>query len=126
MESPFARRTFWEKALLLHEETYRPKASEKTIRKIGLARHYYDLWRMIKLGVADEALADQKLFAQVAEHRQMFFRYTWMHYVTMRPGSLRLLPLNDQITACRQDYEAMRFLANIWLAELAKRRCVAT
>jgi hypothetical protein len=103
-----ARRTFWEKALLLHEETYRPKVSDQPTRKVGLARHYYDLWRMIKHGVADEALADQQLFAQVVEHRQVFFRYTWMDYATMRPGLLRLLPLDDQLAAWRQDYEAMR------------------
>lgn len=34
-----ARRTFWEKAMLLHEERYRP--AEKK-RKARMARHYYD------------------------------------------------------------------------------------
>jgi hypothetical protein len=34
-------RTFWEKAMLLHEESYRP--ADK-MRKSRLARHYYDLW----------------------------------------------------------------------------------
>lgn len=103
-----ARRTFWEKALLLHEETYRPNESDFTVRKAGLARHYYDLWRLIKLGVADEAVADQLLFTHVVEHRQVFFRYNWIDYETMRPGSLRLLPLDEQLAAWRQDYDAMR------------------
>jgi hypothetical protein len=103
-----ARLTFWDKALLLHEETYRPKDSDKPIRKVGLARHYYDLYRMIKLGVGDKAIADKELFEQVVEHRQVFFPYTWMDYTTMRRGSLRLLPLDDQISAWRQDYQAMR------------------
>ncbi len=35
-----AERTFWEKALLLHEETFRP--ADKP-RKIRMARHYYDI-----------------------------------------------------------------------------------
>ncbi len=39
------RRTFWEKAMLLHEETYRPEGKP---RKIRLARHYYDLWCLSK------------------------------------------------------------------------------
>ena len=36
-----AERTFWEKACLLHEETFRP--ADKP-RKPRMARHYYDLW----------------------------------------------------------------------------------
>ncbi len=103
-----ARRTFWDKALLLHEETYRPRDPSEPMRKIGLARHYYDLWRLIKLGIADEAVADAPLFAQVVEHRKVFFRYSWMDYATMKPGSLRMLPLEDQTAAWRQDYHAMR------------------
>ncbi len=103
-----ARRTFWDKALLLHEETYRPIDPEQTMRKVGLARHYYDLWRLIKLGIAQEALADASLFSRVVEHRKVFFRYSWMDYSTMAPGRLRLLPLAEQMAAWRQDYQAMR------------------
>ncbi|AUB80618.1 nucleotidyl transferase AbiEii/AbiGii toxin family protein [Candidatus Thiodictyon syntrophicum] len=50
-----ARRTFWEKAMLLHEETYRP--ADKT-RGQRLSRHYYDLWCLIRKGIADKAVAD--------------------------------------------------------------------
>jgi hypothetical protein len=42
------------------------------------------------------------------EHRQAFFRYSWMDYSTMRRGSIRLLPLAEQVDAWRQDYDAMR------------------
>lgn len=35
-----AERTFWEKACLLHEETFRPVDKP---RKLRMARHYYDL-----------------------------------------------------------------------------------
>lgn len=104
-----ARRTFLEKALLLHEETYRPApASGAPLRKLGLARHYYDLYRLIEVGVADEALADPGLLEQVVEHRRVFFRYSWMDYATMQRGSIRLVPLLDQLDAWRQDYAAMR------------------
>ncbi len=103
-----ARRTFWEKVLLLHEETYRPAPADAGLRKIGLARHYYDVWRLIESGIAAEALADSELFGHVVEHRQVFFRYTWMDYATMQRGSLRLLPLDHQLDAWRQDYAAMR------------------
>ncbi|PCI31285.1 MAG: hypothetical protein COB53_13500 [Elusimicrobia bacterium] len=50
-----ARRTFWEKAMLLHEAYHRP--SVKSL-KPGLSRHYYDLWCLIEKGIAEEAVAD--------------------------------------------------------------------
>jgi len=60
------RRTFWEKAMLLHEETFRP--GDKARRKAYMARHYYDLFRLIKAGVAAEAAADLDLFRRIAAH----------------------------------------------------------
>ena len=49
------RRTFWEKSMLVHEESFRPPTKTRRAR---LARHYYDLWCLIKKGVSEEALAD--------------------------------------------------------------------
>ena len=46
-------RTFWEKAMLLHEETFRP--TDKP-RKERMARHYYDLYQLIEAGVADRTI----------------------------------------------------------------------
>lgn len=100
-----ARRTFWDKAMLLHEETYRP---DDKPRKRPLARHYYDLWCLIQKGVAAEAVAEAGLFARVAAHRQEFFNYAWMDYATICPGSLRLLPLPHQLAAWRRDYREMK------------------
>lgn len=100
-----AERTFWEKAMLLHEETFRPASKPRQIR---LARHYYDLWCLIERGVAERAAADSILFKRVAEHREIFFRWAWVDYSTHRPGSLRLLPTDQQRDFWRKDYEAMR------------------
>jgi hypothetical protein len=99
------RRTFWEKAMLLHEETFRPA---ETPRKRPLARHYYDLWSLIRKGVAAEAVADDGLFERVAAHRQVFFPRKGVDYSSLNPGSLRLLPLEDQIAGWRSDYDAMQ------------------
>jgi hypothetical protein len=100
-----ARRTFWEKAMLLHEENFRP--SDKP-RKSRLARHYYDLWCLITKGVAQQALADAGLFSRVARHREVFFRWSWVDYATLRPGALRILPDEAQRAAWASDYRAMR------------------
>jgi len=100
-----ARRTFLEKAMLLHEETYRPADKR---RGRFMSRHYYDLWSMIRQGVADQAVADAGLYERIAAHREVFFRYNWMDYATLRKGTLRLMPRRDQFPAWQSDYDAMR------------------
>jgi hypothetical protein len=97
-------RTFWEKAMLLHEETHRPAGKA---RKARLARHYHDLWCLITKGVAARAVAMPGLFERVAAHREVFFNWSWMDYSTLRPGKLRLLPLEAQLSEWRHDYDSM-------------------
>ena len=99
-----AEPTFWEKACLLHEETFRP--TDKP-RKLRMARHYYDLWCLLRAGVGDRALADTALFARVAEHREVFFRYSWVDYSTHQPGTFRLSPPPEHLAHWRADYQAM-------------------
>ena len=99
-------RTFWEKAMLLHEETYRP--SDKRHRKEGMARHYYDLYRLILNGIGKEAANDRHLFDKIVTHREIYFKYTWMDYSTIKPGSLRIIPLDDQISDWLSDYKGMQ------------------
>jgi predicted nucleotidyltransferase component of viral defense system len=82
-----AERTFWEKACLLHEETFRPPGK---VRKSRMARHYYDLCCLLSAGIGKKALAQTALFQRVAEHRELFFRYSWVDYTTHKPGSFRL------------------------------------
>ncbi|MPZ47285.1 MAG: nucleotidyl transferase AbiEii/AbiGii toxin family protein [Betaproteobacteria bacterium] len=100
-----ARRTFWEKAMLLHEENHRPPQRKRLQR---LSRHYYDLACLIQHAIADQAMAEAGLFDRVLAHRRVFFRYTWMDYDTMKPGTLRLLPPEEERSAWARDYDAMR------------------
>jgi hypothetical protein len=97
-------RTFWEKAMLLHEETFRKSGGGPKVR---LARHYYDLWCLIKRGVAEKAKTDAELFKRVAAHRAVFFRKSKEAQESLRPGSLRLIPLPEQKAAWKQDYQSM-------------------
>ena len=100
-------RTFWEKAMLLHEEGFRPPEKRQN-RKAGLARHYYDLYRMIQEGIAAEAAADLNLFSSIAQQREQYFQYTWVDYETHRPGRLRIVPADDQLSVWKADYDSMR------------------
>ncbi len=104
MSTLAAERTFWEKAMLLHEETFRPPDKP---RKERMARHYYDVWCLIARGVADRAAADRDLFNRVAGHREIFFKLNWVDYKTLRPGSLRLAPPPEHRDNWRKDYEEM-------------------
>lgn len=99
------RRTFLEKACLLHEETYRAGGKAPAAR---LSRHYYDLWCLIRSGTADAAVADPDLFNRVVAHRGVFFRRSAEAQATLRPGTLRIVPLPEQRAAWEQDYAAMR------------------
>jgi len=99
-----AERTFWEKAMLLHEETFRPADKPRRER---MARHYYDVWCLITRGIADRAATNRALFNRVAEHRGIFFRLSWVDYKTLQPGSLRLAPPAGHRDAWQRDYEAM-------------------
>jgi hypothetical protein len=100
-----AERTFWEKAMLLHEEGFRPTDKPRRTR---LSRHYYDLWCLIRKGIAAQATTDPELFNRVARHRQIFFKIRWVNYNTLRKGTLSLLPPLAQLNDWRRDYEAMR------------------
>lgn len=100
-----AERTFWEKACLLHEETFRPGEKPRALR---MARHYYDLWCLLRAGVGERALADRDLFERVAAHRAIFFHHGWVDYGTQRPGTFRLTPPAEHLPEWRADYESMQ------------------
>ena len=100
-----ARRTFWEKAMLLHEEQFRPADRQ---RKARLSRHYYDLWCLIEGGIAKQAMEDTGLFERIAKHRQIFYRQTWVDYNALCRGSLDLIPSEKQRAEWQHDYETMR------------------
>lgn len=99
------KRTFWEKAMLVHEERFRPADKPRRPR---MARHYYDLFRLIEQGVADEAVAEDGLFDQVAAHRKVFFSMNWVDYDTLLPQKLEMLPTGDQAKGWATDYIEMQ------------------
>ena len=73
-----------------------------------MARHYYDLFRLIEAGVATRAVADTDLFTRIVRHRSMFFRYGWIDYAALKRGNLNLVPDATHITGWESDYEQMR------------------
>jgi len=99
-----AKRTFWEKATILHHEANRP---EDSVMPTRYSRHYYDLAMMAILGVKDEALLDLELLENVVEFKQKFYPRNWAKYEEAIPGTLRLLPPEFRLDSLRKDYKAM-------------------
>jgi hypothetical protein len=99
-----AKRTFWEKATILHAEYHRPP--EKPLPE-RYSRHYYDVALLAEGPIRAEALADLLLLAQVVRHKETFYPTAWARYDLARPGSLRLLPPAERVAALERDYRNM-------------------
>jgi Nucleotidyl transferase AbiEii toxin, Type IV TA system len=102
--SLLAKRTFWEKATILHAEFYRPPEKPTPAR---YSRHYYDVAMMAAHPVKDEACRDLGLLAAVVKHKRTFYPSAWAQYSLAMPGALRLAPAADRIPELRRDYQAM-------------------
>ena len=55
----------------------------------------------------NRVLADLALFQRVAEHREIFLRFSWVDYSTHEPGTFRLVPPENHVANWRDDYQAM-------------------
>jgi Nucleotidyl transferase AbiEii toxin, Type IV TA system len=99
-----AKRTFWEKATILHAEYYRPP--EKPIPD-RYSRHYYDVAMLAQGSIRADALADKDLLTQVVRHKETFYPSAWARYDLARPGSFRLSPVENRVAALERDYRNM-------------------
>ena len=99
-----AKRTFWEKATILHAEYYRP--SDKALPE-RYARHYYDVAMLAQSPTRSEALADMPLLAQVVKHKMTFYPCGWARYDLASSGTLRLSPAGQRLAALERDYRNM-------------------
>ena len=100
-----AKRTFWEKATILHHEANRPLDSAMPTR---YSRHYYDLAMMALNEVKNEALADLNLLQNVVDFKQKFYPRTWAKYEESVTGTLKLLPPEFRLDSLEKDYKAMQ------------------
>lgn len=99
-----AKRTFWEKATILHKEANRIVNKTPT----RYSRHYYDLALLAKTNVKNEALSDPELLKQVVTFKQKFYRSNAARYEEATIKNIKLLPKPEQIDDLRKDYQKMR------------------
>ena len=97
-----AERTFWEKATILHAISHGSKLRAR------MSRHYYDVGEMIGTAIYTKAIQNIDLLIKVAEHKALFFKDSKAHYALAKPGSLRLMPLDEHLALLNDDYRQMK------------------
>ncbi len=100
-----ARRTFWEKATILHAESIRPVEQPMPPR---LARHAYDLHQLMQSGIGQAALAEPELLERVARHKAFFYTQAEVDYEAAYTGGLKVVPEGARLKELADDYKAMR------------------
>jgi hypothetical protein len=99
------RRTFLEKAFLLHELFQRGDA-EGTHDQ--MSRHLYDLERLMGTEHASEALADNELYQSIVLHRQQFNKVAGIDYSLHQPSFIDFVPQEQNYPSWERDYRAMQ------------------
>jgi len=99
------RRTFWEKATILHQYSHLPEHKTLPLR---LSRHFYDFFCLLNSDIRGPALENSDLLSRVANHKSLYFSSKWASYDTARKGMLRLIPPERIRTELRKDYELMK------------------
>ena len=101
-------RTFWEKATAIHVYCHqgRFRGGDR------FARHWYDLTRLDRSGLAARALAAKDVARAVAKHKALFFREkdaagNVIDYTAAVTGGLSLVPSEEPYHALGDDYARM-------------------
>ncbi|MEW5804727.1 MAG: nucleotidyl transferase AbiEii/AbiGii toxin family protein [bacterium] len=98
------KRTFWEKATLIHVACSRPDKTDPH----RISRHWYDLYKLIGHDIGKKALEDLELLRDVVKFKKAFFYYRDANYDACLSGEFRLIPDNDSFfDAIQNDYKKM-------------------
>ncbi len=99
-----AKRTFWEKATILHSEAHR-SGSRIPLR---YSRHYYDMYLLYQSEIKNKAFSDLELLDKVAEFKTKFYRSNRARYDLAKKETLQLLPPESSLDDIEKDYQGMR------------------
>ena len=99
-----AKRTFWEKATILHSEANRVNGQLPD----RYSRHYYDLFMLSHTEIKVEAFQDTLLLDAVVRFKEKFYRSPWSKYDDATVKSIKLMPPENSITNLEVDYRKMQ------------------
>jgi hypothetical protein len=107
-----AKRTFWEKATILHQYAHLPSDKKLPPR---ISRHFYDFFCLLNSNIKASALAEHALLERVATHKSIYFSSAWANYSTARKGSLKLSPPSILFEDLEKDFSLMKdmFFGNV-------------
>ena len=94
-------RTFWEKAVILHQEANRENGKIPQ----RYSRHYYDLYKMYYSNVKNDALNNFGLLEDVRLFTMTFYNRAWAKFEEAKPGTFKLIPKN--LDDLKNDYKLM-------------------
>ncbi|MDL2257297.1 nucleotidyl transferase AbiEii/AbiGii toxin family protein [Bacteroidales bacterium OttesenSCG-928-I14] len=99
------KRTFLEKACLLHEEFSK---NSTDIRSDRMSRHIYDLGKLMDTNIAKEAMNDIELYRSVIEHRKKFIGLNGFDYSSLLPQTISFVPPAEIMSKWKEDYTFMQ------------------
>lgn len=99
------RKTFLEKAFLLHEMFNRE--GTEVIRTERMSRHFHDLVVMMRTEVRHQALADKELYWAIIKHRRYYNRLRGVDYDSLATHAINFYPPENLLEAFKADYRAM-------------------
>jgi len=99
------KRTFLEKAFLLHEEFFKAEGSVKVER---MSRHLYDLFMLMDTEHGIAALQDEELYKVILDHRKKINAIRGIDYTHHHPAMIDFIPPDHQLEAWKRDYQVMR------------------
>lgn len=107
-----AKRTFWEKATILHQYAHLPLEKKLPLR---ISRHYYDFFCLLNSDIKACAIAERALLDRVATHKSIYFASAWANYSAAQKGSLILSPPSFLMESLEKDFSLMKdmFFGNI-------------
>lgn len=98
------RRTFLEKAILLHEEFQKP---EEKFRPERMSRHLYDLGKLMDTEFGISAIKDKQLYETILAHRKIFTPIVGVDYDSLPMSSLNFIPPLVLKSIYERDYHKM-------------------
>lgn len=99
------KRTFLEKAFLLHEEFQKPT---NKIRSERLSRHLYDLEKLMDTEHGKDAIKDKDLYQSIIKHREMFNKVSGIDYANHNHDKINFIPPVGVHAEWEKDYKSMQ------------------
>lgn len=99
------KRTFLEKAFLLHELFQKGIHGNDMNR---MSRHLYDLEKLMDSEYCKDALKDSGLYNEIIRHREIFTSIANVDYTTHQPLSINFTPPDSALKEWERDYFALQ------------------